>query len=337
MKAIREESGVRRSSNKKTGSAGALNAAPPLKIETILVPIDFSRACLQAVPWAKFLKRATKCAVHLVHVHGYEYPLPADMVPPAVASSVETQKRLQRYLKKFAISHGLSGAAAQCHIRTGNAADQICKVARAINADLVVSSTHGHTGWKQVFLGSTAERLARHASCPVLIARQPSPGRVRAPSLKKIVVPLDFSRASTAGLDFAIRLARPFGAALTLLHVVNQEQYLTPEGAVMYAGPNVAERAVAIAKERMQALVDATDFHGVKYTTAVPSFRGGTFEDAICAYSANRSMDLIVSTTHGRTGLRHTLLGSVAEHIVRYAKGPVLVVPRARTRITVKK
>ncbi len=137
---------------------------------------------------------------------------------------------------------------------------------------------------------------------------------------------LDFSRASRKGLDFAIQLAAPFGAALTLLHVVNQERYLAPLDKREQAG--LAEKA----KEEMQALVRRTDFQGVKFTTAVPSFRGGTLEDAICAYAAHRSMDLIVSTTHGRTGLSHNLLGSVAEHIVREAKGPVLVVPTRRRR-----
>jgi nucleotide-binding universal stress UspA family protein len=77
-------------------------------------------------------------------------------------------------------------------------------------------------------------------------------------------------------------------------------------------------------KERMRALVRITDFDGVEFKTAI---RAGFAEDEICDYAQKNSMDLIVTATHGRTGLRHALLGGVAEHIVRYAKGPVLVVP----------
>lgn len=328
MKAIRKHGRVRRRRSTKQ----IADSAAPMRIETILVPIDFSRACLQALPWAKFLARVTKCAVHLVHVHGYEHAWPAGMKPPTAASPAEIEKRLRRHLTKFAKTHGLSGATDHCHIRTGNAPEQICKVAHEIGADFLVISSHGHTAWKQVFLGSNAERIVRHACCPVLVARRPRPGTVRAPSIRKIVVPLDFSPASCDGLEFAVRLAQLFGASLTLLHVVNEERYLTPEGAVMYAGPESAGRAKEAAKERMRARVSATDFHGVEFMTAVPSFRGGTVEDAICAYAGNRSMDLIVSTTHGRTGFRHALLGSVAEHIVRYAKGAVLVVPTGSGR-----
>jgi len=147
---------------------------------------------------------------------------------------------------------------------------------------------------------------------------------VRTPSVSKIVVPLDFSRASIKGLNYAVKLARGFGATLTLLHVVRRESYVTPEGVVVYAEPELTQRARVAAKERMRALVGITDFDGLEFKTAI---RVGFPEEEICNYAQKNSMELIVTATHGRTGLRHALLGSVAEHIVRYAKGPLLVVP----------
>ena len=324
MKATIEEDGVGQRLSKRQIATRNSAFAEELKIDTVLVPIDFSRASLQAIPWAKFFARATDGTIHLVHVHGFEYPLPLGIIPPVVTSPAEIEKRLRRYLKKFATSYGLTAADVYCHVKTGSAFDQICKVAREIDADLIVTSTHGHTGWKRLFLGSTAERIVRHTPCPVWVARKPRTGRVRTLSVSKIVVPLDFSRASIKGLNYAVKLARGFAATLTLLHVVSRQRFLTPKGALVYAEAELTQRARVAAKERMRALVGITDFDGVEFKTAI---RVGFPEEEICNYAQKNSMDLIVTATHGRTGLRHALLGSVAEHVVRYAKGPLLVVP----------
>ena len=88
-------------------------------------------------------------------------------------------KQLAEELKTVARKTGLS-ARDQTHLRTGvSAFQEICKLAQEIPADLIVLPTHGYTGLKHVFLGSTAERVVQHAPCPVFVVRQlgKRPGR----------------------------------------------------------------------------------------------------------------------------------------------------------------
>ncbi len=268
-----------------------------------------------------------KAKIELVHVYGFEIPLPEGIAPPEAGAKQETEALLRRYLNKFARSFGLKEPRLTCHIRRGSAFDEICKVAREIDADLIVTSTHGYTGWKRIFLGSIAERIVRHAPCPVLIARRAGPGHAHPPSLHKLLVPLDFSRKSLKGLEVAVQVGRRFDASLSMLHVVNEDPFMTADGGVTYAEPEMTQRVVAEAKERLHTFIGRSDLAGVHFTSAVRSLRGGITEDEICSYAHRNGIDLIVTTTHGRTGLSHALLGSIAEHVVRYAKGPVLVVP----------
>jgi nucleotide-binding universal stress UspA family protein len=305
----------------------ATTSADMLKIAKLVVPIDFSRASLQAMPWARFIARAANAEVHLVHVRDFEYPGPIGFVPPVPLSTAGTENLLRRHLGDVAAEYRLEKTGDHLHIRTGRAFDQTCQVARELDADLIVTSTHGHTGWKRLFLGSTAERIVRHAPCPVLVARQPSRRRTTPPALQKMVVSLDFSRPSLKGLRYAVQVARTFGGTLTLLHVISRERHVTPEGAVMVGAPELLRQARTEAKTRLREMVQSNDLAGLALNIAI---RIGFPEDEICAYAKKKEMDLIVTTTHGRTGFRHVLMGSVAEHIVRYAAGPVLVVPTRR-------
>ena len=264
-------------------------------------------------------------------MNGLEYPLPDAVASAGVLGWRKTEERVRRYLVEFAKENGLTEAVRYCHVATGDAADRISKLARELDADVIVTSTHGHTGWMRVFLGSTAERIVRYARCPVLIARERRNVPAAPISLRKILAPVDFSRKSATGLAYAVRLAAAFGASVTLLHVLPPDRYPTAGGMVVDPDPDLTARARAVAAERMRTLIGETDFGGVEHATAV---RVGNVEDEICRFAKKNSFDLIVTSSHGRTGLRHAVLGSVAEHIARYAEGPVLVVPtrwRAKT------
>lgn len=293
----------------------------------ILVPIDFSRPSLEALPWAKFLARTTGAAIHLVHVHGLEYPLPMNVVPPDVRRRAEIEKRLRRYLEKFGARYRLTAHGLRCHVRMGNAFNEICSLAREIEADLIVASTHGHTGWKHVMLGSVAERIVRHAPCPVLIARRDETTRAERAGVKKLVVPFDFSPAAAAGLAYAVKFARRYGSSLVLLHVVTPDRFVVPQGALVYATPELKQRAVDDARARLKKFAATFDFAGVPWKEVV---RAGVPHLEICRFEEKSASDLVITSTHGRTGLRHALVGSVAEHIVRAAHGPTLVVPTRR-------
>ena len=191
-----------------------------LSIRNILVPIDFSKMSIQAIETAKRLGQRFGAAIHLVHVHHWQYP--ADFVGPVISSGFlpksfqeDRNKQLAEQLKSVANTAGFSPQE-QTHLRTGAAPfHEICKLAQEIPADLIVMPTHGHTGLKHVLLGSTAERVVQHSPCPVFVVRQ----RKRKSETRRvfttdsILVPVDFSNCSREGLQYAIGFANEFGAS----------------------------------------------------------------------------------------------------------------------------
>jgi nucleotide-binding universal stress UspA family protein len=292
-------------------------------IRTILVPIDFSKMSIQAIETAKKLAQRFQATIHLAHVHQFDYPagFTAPM-PPVMPFSVVTydqqaEKRVARQLDALATRHGLSSA--RCHVLTGAPAfDEICRLARDVSADLIVMPTHGHTGFKHVFLGSTAERIVQHSPCPVFVSRQ------RERRFDKILVPVDFSGCSLEGLKYAISFAERFAAKIIMLHAVELGYAYTADGYAMYDLSELTEAARKHAERQMREFVRLTRFGSVKFDTVI---RTGSPVEEICVFAKDENVDLIITSTHGRTGLKHVLIGSTAERVVRHAPCAVLVVP----------
>lgn len=149
----------------------------------------------------------------------------------------------------------------------------------------------------------------------------------RALDVANILVAVDFSVCSKAALDYAAVLARNIGAALTLVHVV--EPYVYPED--LSAGLTVEQvdaRWMRTAKTKLEELREQKGCEGTPWNVIVtmgPAWR------QIVETAKTRKADLIVTGTHGYTGLTHVVLGSTAERVVRHAGCPVLVVPAPHT------
>ena len=147
----------------------------PFKISTILVPIDFSplsRKALQyAVPFAQ-KHEARIILVHVVEPVYYPETYLATLPPEIEDVNVERErsaKHLLATLRKDDISPGVP---AEAMVEIGRPWDEIVNVAKDEEVDLIVIATHGHSGLKPAFLVSTAERVVRHAPCPVLVVRE---------------------------------------------------------------------------------------------------------------------------------------------------------------------
>ncbi|MDB6065270.1 MAG: uspa protein [Pedosphaera sp.] len=139
--------------------------------------------------------------------------------------------------------------------------------------------------------------------------------------LKKILVPTDFSSCSQKALQYAIPLAKQFSASLTLLHVVKPISDSGEIGMGMVAFPEDEVRGFC--EKRISAMA-RTEVGGRAPTMTV--VRLGQPVSEIIDAAREQEIDLIIMSTHGHTGLKHVLLGSVTENVVRYAKCPVLVV-----------
>ena len=142
--------------------------------------------------------------------------------------------------------------------------------------------------------------------------------------VRTILVPVDFSDCSLAGLTYAVRFAKEFGARIIVVHVTDLGPVMMTSGSGEYNSPTYTEAARHRCGDRMQTFLERVDFDGVPVETSAVA---GYCPTAIYEAAAKEGADLIIISTHGRTGLRRALIGSVAEGTVRHAACPVLVVP----------
>ncbi len=299
-------------------------------IKTILVPIDFSELSNGAIATAKNLAHRFGAEIHLAHVHEFPFApaLPSPLPPAIVSYRDSAAESRRRRLQILAKRHGL--ALEDSHFLIGAPTfREICQLAREISADLIVMPTHGKTGLARIFGGSTAERIVQHAPCPVLVARnagRTSPRASKAGKKKSntILVPVDFSQPSFQALEYAIEFAGRIAARILVYHAVPLGDAFTADGYAMYNLSALEQAARADAEKQMQKFVGLAKFGRIPYETIVTSDAAIA---GICALAEEREVDLIITPTHGRTGLKHFLMGSVAELVVRHACRPVLVVP----------
>jgi nucleotide-binding universal stress UspA family protein len=301
-----------------------------LSIRNVLVPIDFSTVSIQIIETAKRLAHRFDPSIHLVHVHHWQYPgdFMGSLMPVGkvrVSFEKHRRKRLAEELKMVAQAHSLSPDLVH-PLEGASAFHEICRLAQQIPADLIVMPTHGYTGLRHVLLGSTAERVVRHSPCPVFIVREKKQRSKtgRGLSISTILVPLDFSSSSRQGLQYAIGFANEFGARMILLHAVYLGYIYSSEETAIYDIPGLQKAARENAEHQMRKLIRTVNFGSAKFETM---FTEGSPVQDICAFAKDHDTDLIITSTHGLTGLKRVLIGSIAEKVVRHAPCSVLVVP----------
>ncbi len=145
------------------------------------------------------------------------------------------------------------------------------------------------------------------------------------PRFSRILVPTDFSVHADAALEYATRIAAACGGSLHLAHVLEEPFVAGIWASEIYLPEMTAVRArmIAEADQRLARCLSPSDrvqFHAHTHVLT------GKADDCIVAFATAREMDLIVMGTHGRTGVAHLLMGSVAERVVRTAPCPVMTV-----------
>jgi nucleotide-binding universal stress UspA family protein len=294
-----------------------------LQIRKVLVPVDFSGPSLSAVQFALPLIAKFGTDLHLVHVFPADSPITGLVAMPFVLPGFEVSRSVHEQLKDVARKYSLDLRPENLHVLKGRAFEEICRLAHDTGIDLIVIATRGNTGLKHLALGSTAERVVRYSSCPVLVTHGgKSSGAV--PGFRKILVPVDFSECSMQGLAHAKVFARHFKSKITLLNSVHFPYYVASDEYARYDLPRLMQHAEILARDQMRDLFEKTDWDGLDVEKSMQTGHPG---QQICEQATDSDVDLIVISTHGSTGLTHLLLGSVAEYVVRHAHCPVLVVP----------
>jgi len=151
----------------------ARTSALPFTIQNILVPLDFSPCSKKALAYALPFARQLGATITLAHVlqiapvNGIEF---AELDFAAIEA--RARKACEEELQTLAEEKIREGFDVRMQMGSGRAWAEIVEIAKKQKTDLIIISTHGHTGLKHVLLGSTAENVVRHAPCPVLVVRE---------------------------------------------------------------------------------------------------------------------------------------------------------------------
>jgi universal stress protein E len=285
-------------------------------MQRILVGSDLSSRSERAVERALLLAEQAGAAVVLLHVVDEDQP---DRI---VRSEIaEAQRHLQGHLE----GRG-DGQSVEVEVVAGVAHQTIAATAAARGADLVVLGAHRRRLLRDVFVGTTAERVIRAGGHPVLMVNQPVQG-----AYGRVVVGVDFSQASEHALLTARRLGLLDQAQVAIVHgfvAVGRDM-------MRYANVDEAEvaRHVAVSANEAAAQASAflahTDLAGLAPAVFIEE---ATPTEAIARKARDLQADLVVVGTRGLSGLSRLLLGSVADEVLRTSERDVLAVPPAPAR-----
>jgi nucleotide-binding universal stress UspA family protein len=301
----------------------------------IVCATDLGRTGARAVDLAARMATATGRPLRLIHVTGAGPDLSAE---PRNEGERVLRERLRTRIEAAAAAlekervraEGL-GPHAEAELLEGRPWEQVIEYATRAEASFVVLGPHGEAGalstsrggLTEWILGSTADRVIRHAPCPVLVGPREGAEAPRVGGARWLV-PVDFSEASRAALSLAKELAGDCDATLVPFHVASSA--VEVEAPARENDPIGLARAMdteqAKAKEQeLAALVK--DELGVDLEVRVAL---GEPAELVAEAADELGVALIVMGTRGRTGLSHLLLGSTTERTLRRAHVPVLCV-----------
>lgn len=290
-------------------------------IRCIVVATDFSEFSERAVQRAARIAQQHNAELHLLHV-----VRPLDLYPSLTLtpdefghSDQELQQAEQTRVEAMAATLSSQfGIRVRPVTRLGRAHTEIASYAREVTADLVAAGSRGESTLMDLFLGSTASRLLRVTTCPVLIVKKPADEPYR-----KVLAAVDFSPMSAAVVSLAFSLAD--GARVDTLHVLGSEveERLRKAKFVRIDIGDWLARQRAEAENQLDALLAPVE-HGAAVGRLV---RPGFPPAVICQCIEEEHADLVVLGRHGHGGgLQDWLLGSVSKDVAHAAACDVLLI-----------
>ena len=296
--------------------------------QALMVPLDGSEFGRHAIPWALAIAEPAGARVDLVHVLTPPYDLGVAagdklVLTEAIDSErTATEQRLGDLANRLSIGTEVRFSSA---VIEGHTADALLRYADENAIDLIVMTTHGHSGLARAVLGSISDQVVRHSRCPVLLAR---PHRHvaedhEAAAVSDVLVPLDGTVTSEAILEHALEVCRLTGASCTLLHVIVPELLLT--GVAVPVAP--ADLRATIAEERqadayLASLVDR--FREGLVPVTIAALPHADVASGILEYCAGHPVSLVAMATRGTRGLERAMLGSTMDELLRKTHLPLL-------------
>lgn len=272
------------------------------RFSTVLVPTDFSPGADRALDRALALPLAAPAHVIVLHV-----------IPSLTSEADDARKAREILVRAIAARPRHPGIELTPEIASGEPHTQIIAKARALGADLIVMGRHGRRAFRDLFIGSTASRTLRYGDIPVLVVNSDTKGPYRRP-----LIATGLDDATPRLIELARSLIGPDLRSIPLVHAY----HIPYEGLHYVARTTRVEHEIeAAARERMENVLDTLPDRARWH----PVIRRGEARAVILSEIETTHADLVVIGTHGRAGLAHVVIGSVAEHVIAAAPCDVLV------------
>ncbi len=270
-------------------------------MKKILVPTDFSDQAENALKVAVQLAKKYDSEIHMLHM--IELPMHQIIatsnfseLPEAVFFMKVAHNNFEKALDK----DYLEDLDIFENIKFNIASNGILDACKEEDIDLIVMGSHGASGFKEMFIGSTAEKVVRTSKKPVLVIKNGHDVF----DVNDFVFASDFKNDNKETYNQAVKLAKSWGAKIHLLMVNTAGNFKTTTDA----------------QEAMNEFIKGTDYEN--HTLNI--FNDISVERGILNFSKSINADLIGISTHGRQGIAHFFNGSISEDLVNHSKQPVI-------------
>ncbi|MBI3964260.1 MAG: universal stress protein [Chloroflexi bacterium] len=281
----------------------------------LLVPLDGTPESAVALPPARAIAKATGAAITLLRV----IPL------ASLGRRGPNRTDVADYLGRVAGELEQADVSVSTVIREGAVADEILNEVRERDHALVAMATHGRSGADLMLIGSVAHDVVARSPAPVLLLK---PGGRRVTRIRTLLVPVDGTPGGALALGTAVALAHPTSAKIVLIEVtipIPGYTYGNVPLESLFIDPSWNEDALASAQTYVDGLATKLRRAGLD---AEGRTQMGQVVPSIAEVAATVDADLIVMSTHALTGPARTVLGSVADELVRMGERPVLLIRR---------
>ena len=298
----------------------------------ILIPLDGSKTAEKVLPYARYLAATLKLPVELLEV--IDVAEVARRISPEKSHFINTVlenviRSSEQYLSGVAST--FPKADVKCTVEKGWAEEVIIEKVEEDKGTLISMATHGRSGINRWLLGSVAEKVLRGATSPLLLVRAAEEAKTEGEApLRSVIVPLDGSELAEQGLSAVAELAKQLQLEVVLFRAYTiplSALAVDPEG---YYAVNDEELISALRDEVVAYLEkksEATKKLGVEKVRYIAKY--GIAADEIISLGRETPDNLIAMCTHGRSGVKRWVLGSVTETVVRHSGDPVLVIRAA--------
>ena len=293
----------------------------------ILIPLDGSKTAEKVLPYARYLADKFKIPVELLAV--------IDIAEMAAHISADSARFLdtmiengmrssETYLQGVAAT--FPGAKVDCTVEKGRAEETIIEKGETDKAVLIAMATHGRSGLNRFLLGSVAEKVLRGAANPLLLVRATEQAKVDGKAgFKTVIVPLDGSELAESVLPTVTHAAKALDLEVLLFRAyhVPYNAYAGDDG---YYAVNYDELISGVRDEANDYLakkVAELKKEGIEKVSSMSA--EGFAGDEIIGLGRKTPEGLIAMCSHGRSGLKRWVLGSVTETVVRHTVDPMLV------------